>query len=243
MDFRRWGSKEQAAEEMLRLRMTFETSYELAKGFEVVLPHGWYSCQQFGEHLLEAWYILPKKATAADRKIWQLLRDCAKVAQITEQVASLDTGPVLIEKRGGKWLCHHPDQKLHVEFESGPLRTCTANIDPERLYTIRFKDHHWGGFLFVKWDQDGLETVGPYRVHLEEMLVDLRKEFPQQRVYGEPEFFEEDKLAIWRGSPYTLVSCSANEDPFLFGLAVEPKTTFHTDFSDVVQAVGWYRTE
>jgi hypothetical protein len=241
MDIRRFETVEQLQGELERIRGTFSATKNLPNGFEAEVPSGWYAAQQHGTSLVEVWYILPRK-TPADRNRWPALRDCVTVSELEPKSAEPEATYLPLEKTREGWVYHHPDHKLHVLFESRMMSACAPVSDLKRRDVLHFKDTFWEGFFYIKWNQASLDTAEPYRAHLKEMLADLRMDVPQQVVYGDPEFDSAGGYAVSQGSPYTLISCSGNDDPFLFGIALRPKMPFAKDMNEIIHKVKWYQT-
>jgi hypothetical protein len=223
------------------IRETFEKITKIQDGFEVSLSKAYYSCRINGDHLIQIWYSLPKKKKE-HTKTWEQLKNCVSISHAGHpslQDKEREFLPVVeLPLRG--WVCNHPNNNLHVIFESYPIFTCTPNKESSSISLLKFKDIKSSGFFYVKWDQTDLDKNEPYQEHLQEMLQDILKIEPNQQVLQAQEFDLKEGYAILRGNPYGLITLSG--DGFLFGFAVKSEnSSIRYDINDHIKRIKWQK--
>ena len=120
---------QRAKEALENQKLSFKSPKALKTGFEVELPKAWYACYVEGAQLVQIWYSLPKK-TKESESTWAALKESLSISHGAKKAAAADKpkasspvpkaySPVTEESLKG-WWCHHPNNKLHVLFESSP---------------------------------------------------------------------------------------------------------------------------
>jgi len=217
------------------LKKGFKSVKPLDNGFEAELPKAWFACRVQGNHLIQIWYSLPKKAAHATAA-WNDLKNCLAISQKAAVDKNQPYARVTEAEYDGYW-CHHPNNKLHVLFKSFPIIRCTINKDDKLVHYIRFSDLKAVGYFFIKWDQINLGEKAPYQGHLNEMLKEITQIEPKQKMEKEAVFNVASGYSLWRGSPYNLLTVSA--DGFLFGFAIKPEGFLNVDLNDYIGRVKW----
>ena len=117
---------------------TFKTTTPFNNGFETELKSAWYSGYTSGEFLIQMWYSLPKKKSDS-QKTWNALKQCFTLQPygITSSIEGSDRAPV--EKFTTGWVCHHPENKVDVYFETFPLMTVTKTERPRVVKPIEVR--------------------------------------------------------------------------------------------------------
>ena len=233
----------QAQKALGQLCNAFNTVTQLENGFEVDLPKAWYSCRLQGTQVVQMWYSLPEKQPE-HISFWTALENCLtlETESKSKDNEAEEFAPVTrVKGIKHEWLCNHPNGKLHVLFQAGFTMNCTPNTaDVSGSHHLAFSDTFGEeGFFFVKWDQIDLDNPRPYAEHLNEILHDVLKVTPTQKVATNPTFNLEEGNAVLSGAPYTLISLGG--DGFLFGFAVRTKRPFqHPDLNGLNRKVKWY---
>ncbi len=233
----------QAQNAVTELCKTFSNVNQLEDGFEVDLPNAWYSCRLQGAQVVQMWYSLPRKQQD-HLASWKALENCLtlEIEGKPQENEPEEFSPVT-KTKGIKpeWLCNHPNRKLHVLFDAGFATKCTPNTgDVSESHHLTFSETFGSeGFFYVKWDQVDLDTPEPYSQHLNEMVKDVLKAAPNQKVASNPTFELEGGYAVLPGTPYTLISLSG--DGFLFGFAARTTRPFQQpDLNGLIRKIRWY---
>ncbi len=246
IEIKHYDTDDQAKQASQKIRKTFDTTKKLSDGFEVELSKAWYACRIDNKHLIQIWYSLPKKKSE-HAKIWNALKSCVTIYQSaalqSSDISENKYEPITFSPGEG-WFCHHPDNKLHVLFEQSTSHlwgvTCSRNTDSSASYQLKFSDRKSSGFFFVKWDQANLDTSAPYQVHLDEMLLDVKKIEPAQTVDKSPTFNLEKKYAIWRGYPYGFITIAG--DGFLYGFSIKQNNEhIESDINAILKCIKWIK--
>ena len=137
----------------------------------------------------------------------------------------------------GYW-CHHPDNKLHVLFETfpGPM-SCVINDDDSMTHYLKFDEFRCSGYFFIKWDQNRFDQEVTYSDHLATMVAEIKKIEANQTVASKTEFDLKQHYGLLPGSPYGFITIAG--DGFLFGFAVKGKEGFSYDINSLIRRVKW----
>lgn len=237
VEIRKYDSEALAREALNGFKRTFKSVSTFGDGFEVELKNAWYCCKVSGENLIQTWYSLPKKKKDS-AAIWAGLKNAVTVSSIDipePAVVDVKDRPA-VEKYFRGWICHHPENKCDVLFETFPLITATKNEDPNQIYLLKFQDFRVSGYFFVKWDQKDYSTNAPFQEHMKEMLQDVQKLEKSQRAVGQPKFDLAGGYGFTQGNPYHLISIAGKG--FLFGFAYKPSNPYQNfDINDLVNKI------
>ncbi len=237
----RYPDESAAAAALEKVKHTFSSVKPIQNGFEVDLKKAWFSCKQSSTCVVQMWYSLPKKKSDSLKK-WQSLKDCVSIEPIEVQEpvpVELSNQPA-VEKRGFDWVCHHPENKIDLFFKTLPFWESNGNTDPSKLYSVEFKDIMSDGYFYVKWDQADCTHEAVYHDFLKEILADLKGIDSAQQARGKAIVNLDQKLAFWKGSPYTIVIVSADDSGFLFGFALQQSIPhLNVDWDSYIQRVSW----
>ena len=218
----------------------FSSAKLLDDGFEVEFSKAWYAWTRSGEHMIQIWYSIPKK-TKEYAQQWKGLKDCVSIGNkaskggndVQQQIASVTEYPL------HGWWCHHPNNKLHILFESFPSIICAPAKDSAARHLLSFTDFTCSGFFYVKWDQEDFDKIETFQKHLDEMVQDLKKMESKQTV-DTPTFDLNQKYAILPGSPYSFVTLASPTGHFLFGFAIKRSNSFlKYDINDLIKRVKY----
>jgi len=240
IDIRRFDSEDAAQEALKLIKKTFKNVTAFDNGFEVELKKSWYRSTTSGEYLIETWYSLAKKKKDSLQN-WQALKSCLVISPIDAQ-ASQDPAVdrPAVEKAAQGWVCHHPENKVDLFFETFPMITAIKNEEESRLYLLAFEEFRVSGYFFVKWDQTNLNMEDPYQEHLKEIFQDVSKLDPSQAKTGKAYFDLEQGYGYLPGQPYNIITVTG--DKFLFGFAFKSKNPFNKyDVNDLIKRVNWVR--
>ncbi len=230
------GSDDAAQARMAELRATFSSTKSISDGFEADLSKAWYACRVFGSEVAQFWYSLPKKKKEHN-KIWDEIKNCISISysapRYTMPPVKTDLPPVMEHWKGWQFNRHNQ----HVLFKTNGPVICTPNIDTSRAHALDFNDSNSKVIFYLKWDQK--EDKDAFAAHFDEMLADVKKVAPNQKMIGAPRYELQAGYAVWQGDPYTFITLSGDGAGFLFAFAVQ--AIFNdVNVDDLVNRVEWW---
>jgi hypothetical protein len=249
-----YASQEDALSAMQGLKNTFSSTTSRNNGFEVALKSAWFSCQAIDGYLVQIWYSLPKKKKNSET-VWNGLKNALTITRLETKTVDnqIDKEPQdnqtvsketkndrpLVEGAFGRWVCHHPENKVDVFLNDCFFGTINRD-NSNRLYLIEFRDIDGSGYFFIKWDQNDFTDTIPFVEHIQEICDDIQKDHPTQKITSTASYNvrPNNGYGIAQGSPYHIVTVAG--DGFLFGFAYNLNNNFRDyDVNKLVQKVSW----
>ena len=210
---------------------SFLQTMDLEDGFEAQIGPARYSCRKNDLFLIETWYVLLGESSEAD-SVWQALKSCISVAPQRVVQPFFDDTESMHE-----WKFNHPARTHQVLLKKSIMETCQVNPNPDGQYLVGMDSYSHTAYFYLKWNQENLDTLAPFKDQLDEMQEEILALMPSQRFEKNYRYDQEEGWAILKGRPYSLISLSG--EGFLFGFAIRSKSVFNVDLTDFIKRVSW----